>query len=342
MRTIKYFLTALALLTIASCEEYPNYIEDSDFIIEQNSSLFAVYPIAQAVPADGGSYKIKVNGGESWTISLTESNSSAKDWCTVDKTSGSGAGEVTVTVTQSTSFVKNRSLILEFTNADKTKTMKHKVVQATLSLGEDEVMINGLIWSTKNVAAPGTFTNDIDEVGYCYQFNRKQGFPFANSVPEFAPVYSSYTPSESGWIDNAWTNDPCPEGWRVPTGAEVNGIMGESVAGLKASWVSKCEKNGFARNGFVAGIDKAAVSSVTKGNIKSMGGIFLPQSGWLTEGGVLDRAWLVALRTATSLNDNMGGMWLGNTGYVDCWGWGDGQKKRAAMVRCVKKITIED
>ena len=79
MRTIKYSLAALALLTIASCDEYPNYIKDPDFVIEQNSSLFAVYPIAQAVPADGGSYKIKVSGGENWTVALTESNSSAKD-----------------------------------------------------------------------------------------------------------------------------------------------------------------------------------------------------------------------------------------------------------------------
>ena len=345
MKAIKYIIpAALALLTMASCEDYPNYIEDSSYVIESDPTLFAVYPIAEAVPADGGSYTVKVTGSESWTLELTESNSSAQDWCTFSKTSGSGLDEVTVTVTQSTSFVKNRQAVLVFTNSSKTKVLKHKIMQATLTLGEDEVLINGLIWATKNVGAPGMFADDVDQVGYLYQFNRKEGYPFQNSVPEFASAYTSYTPSESGWITNAWTdeNNPCPDGWRVPTGAEVCALLGDSEANRKCIWVTPSEKNGFGRIGYVAGIDASAIGSVTKDNLKSMGGIFIPLSGWLTEGGRLDRDWLVVIRSATSLNESMGGMFLSGYGYTDAWGWGDGQKNRAAPVRCVKKIEIED
>lgn len=341
MKTTKYIAPmVLALLALTSCEDYANYIDDKDFVIESDAKLFAVYPIAKAVPADGGSYKLAVTGNDNWTVELVESNSSAPGWCTLDKTSGSGADSVTVTITQSTSFVKNRSVVLEFSNG--TKTLRHKVMQATLSLGKDEVMINGLIWSTKNVGAPGTFVDEIDEVGMLYQFNRKDGYPYKSSVPEFATAYSSYAPSESGWETSAWSdaNNPCPEGWRVPTGQEVVDLIGGAAADV--NWVEPSAKNGFSRSGLIAGVDKAALGSVTKDNIKSLGGVFLPRSGWLTEGGALDRDWLVTLRTSTSLNDTMGGMWLGNTGYVDAWGWGDGQKNRATMVRCVKKITIED
>ena len=341
MKIMKYLAPALlALMTLTSCEDYSNYIEDKDFVIENDASLFAVYPIAKAVPADGETYKVAVTGSEDWSVRLVDSNSSAAGWCTLDKDSGSGADSVTVTITQSTSFVKNRTVILEFTNGE--KTLRHKVMQATLSLGEDEVMINGLIWSTKNVGAPGTFVGEIDEVGMLYQFNRMTGYEFKSSVPEFASAYSSYSPSESGWVTSAWSeaNNPCPEGWRVPTGQEVVDLIGSTAADV--NWVEPSAKNGFSRSGLIAGVDKAALGSVTKDNIKSLGGVFLPRSGWLTEGGALDRDWLVTLRTSTSLNDTMGGMWLGNTGYVDAWGWGDGQKNRATMVRCVKKISIED
>ena len=30
-------------------------------------------------------------------------------------------------------------------------------------LGEDEVLINGLVWSTKNVGTPGTFATSPDD-----------------------------------------------------------------------------------------------------------------------------------------------------------------------------------
>ena len=341
MKTYKFIAVAsLLTLAVASCEKYPNYIEDKSYKIESDPGVFAVYPVAKAVASDGGTYKVAVNGSSAWTLELVESNSSAPGWCTVDKTSGSGADSVTVTVTQSSSFVKNRSVILKFT--DGNKVLRHKVLQATLSLGEDEVMINGLIWSTKNVGDPGTFVSEIDEVGKLYQYNRKEGYPYQASVPEFADAYKNYVPSETEWVTEGWldANNPCPDGWRVPTGQEVVDLLGSSTADV--NWIEPTESNGFSRSGIVAGVSASALNSVTKDNVKSLGGIFLPRSGWLTEGGALDRDWLVTLRTATSLSDTMGGMWLGNTGYVDCWGWGDGQKVRATMVRCVKKVLIED
>ena len=91
------------------------------------------------------------------------------------------------------------------------------------------------------------------------------------------------------------------------------------------------------------GVDAAAAAQVTKDNHRALGALFLPQSGWINADGVLDRTWLVAVRTATSLSKTHGGMSLGDAGgYRDLWGWGDGQKERAAMIRPVKIIEIEE
>lgn len=345
MKKISLILLCLSgALFFQNCskDDY-NFIKDKDYVIESNPAIFSVSPVAIEVPAEGGTFELKVNGNKDWTASLANSNSTAANWCTIDKVSGSGADVIKVTVKQTGSFVTNRQIIIQV--EDGTKVLRSKVMQATLVLGEDEVLINGLIWSTKNVGATGTFVSDIDEVGMLYQFNRKDGYQFSSTVPDFATAYSNYTPSEKGFIVDAWTdeNDPCPTGWRVPTGQEVVDLMGGSLKDLKAVWVNPTTENGFARSGFVAGISKASVAlGATKETIKSLGGVFLPKSGWLTENGKLDRDWLVVLRTATSLNDTMGGLFLSNTGYTDAWGWGDGNKNRAAMVRCVKIVEIED
>jgi len=339
----KYILLiAGVLILLGSCAKYPNYIEDRNFVIESDPSLFAVYPVATSVPADGGQFELKVTGNESWTVELVESNSKALNWCVVDKKQGTGADVITVTVTASSSFVKNRQIVVQLSNG--TKKLRSKIIQATQVLGEDEVLINGLVWSTKNVGAPGTFVDDMEKVGQVYQFNRKTGYEFINPNPAFTEAYSNYVPSETEWVANAWTeeNNPCPEGWRVPTGQEVVDLLGSTAGSMKCIRI-EANTHGFKTVGLVAGIDKASEGSITKENLKSMGGIFIPKSGWLTENGVRDRDWLICIRTATSLNQNMGGLFLSDINwYTDAWGWGDGQKNRASAVRCVKKLEIED
>ena len=145
-------------------------------------------------------------------------------------------------------------------------------------------------------------------------------------------------------MTSAWTdaNNPCPAGWRVPTGQEICDLMGDSEANLKAVAVDPSAKNGFKIRGYIVGVDKSVAATLTKDNVTSSGALFIPKSGWLNEYGNWDRDWLMVLRTATSLNKSMGGMFLSGYGYTDAWGWGDGQKVRAAPVRCVKILEIED
>ena len=93
----------------------------------------------------------------------------------------------------------------------------------------------------------------------------------------------------------------------------------------------------------IVGVDASTAALVNKDNCRALGALFLPQSGWINSDGVLDRDWLVAVRTSTSLSATHGGMSLGDSGgYRDTWGWGDGQKERAAMIRPVKILEVED
>jgi uncharacterized protein (TIGR02145 family) len=76
------------------------------------------------------------------------------------------------------------------------------------------VVINGVTWATRNVDAPGRFTAKSSDYGKLYQWNRKKGWA---STGESISDWDSSTPSGNTWEK---ANDPCPEGWHVPTLAE--------------------------------------------------------------------------------------------------------------------------
>ena len=315
-------LAGAALLALGSCQK-------EDYKIQSNPDEFAVYPLAIPVAAEGGEYTLQITGHEDWTISLGETNTTAQGWCTLSQTSGKGAAEVKLTVTESSSFVKNRKVILEVSNA--SKTLEAVVIQKTLTLADNEVLIKGNVWATCHVNNPGEFCTSPDELGMYYQYNSKKAWPSSGTIEGW-----SIDPSV---MANAWApeNNPCPEGWRVPTTQEMVDLWEVGAVWRPAA------KTGFARDGIVVGLEPSVAETATKENLKQLGGLFLPKNGWIAEHGAFDRTWLVAVRSATSLSDTHGGMSLGDSGgYRDIWGWGDGPKGRASSVRCIKDLKIED
>jgi len=108
---------------------------------------------------------------------------------------------------------------------------------------ENGVNINGVIWATRNVDAPGTFAENPEDAGMFYQWNRKEGVTFwDNSIPDVTK-----------WED---VNCPCPDGWRLPTAQELHDIR------VNSSWTTQ---NGV--NGRLFGI--------------APNQIFMPAAGWL-------------------------------------------------------------
>lgn len=324
MRKVSYIFSLMVLVLLASCS-------DSDYVIESNPGEFAILPVAVPASAEGGTYEVKITGNRDWKIELSDFNTRTTDWCTLSQTSGQGEATITITVTPSTSFVNNRTVVLNVVSG--RRTLKSKVIQATQVLGENEVLINGHVWSTVNVGEPGTFVSSPDEIGMLYQFNRKVGWsPEPATTPEGWPA--DYTNDGTNWAPE---NDPSPEGWRIPTTQEMADLWN-----IGATWVW-ASQTGFSCDGIIVGIPPAIAATATKDNLKQLGGLFLPQCGWRTGTGVMDRTWLVAVRSATALSATHGGMSLGDSGgYRDIWGWGDGQKDRAAMIRPVKKLDVEN
>jgi len=82
------------------------------------------------------------------------------------------------------------------------------------------VVINGVIWATRNVDKPGTFVKNPEDAGMFYQWNRNIGWsatsPMINSNGD--TVWDSSIPTGDIWEAS---NNVCPAGWRVPTITEL-------------------------------------------------------------------------------------------------------------------------
>ena len=88
------------------------------------------------------------------------------------------------------------------------------VVTATIVAQEETgVVINGVTWATRNVDAVGTFAESPESQGKFYQWNSKNGRTV--TVDTTAPTITVWEA----------VNDPSPDGWRVPTRAEINKLL---------------------------------------------------------------------------------------------------------------------
>ena len=103
------------------------------------------------------------------------------------------------------------------------------------SQAEEGVVINGVRWATRNVDAPGTFAATPESAGMLFQWSRRQGW---NATDEAIPSDWDSTLPAAG---TEWTraNDPCPQGWRMPTETELH-----SLNNAGSVWTSRNGVNG--------------------------------------------------------------------------------------------------
>jgi len=121
---------------------------------------------------------------------------------------------------------------------------------------ETGVVINGVMWATRNVDAVGTFAKNSGSFGMFYKWNDKKTCPVGN-VTDRDTVATWET-----------VNDPSPYGWRVPTRAEIRKLL--DIEKVEYEWTTE---NGVWGGRFT---DKATGKS-----------IFLPGTPWQDYNGTI-------------------------------------------------------
>jgi len=175
--------------------------------------------------------------------------------------------------------------------------------------------IGGIVWANFNVNTPGTFTENETDFGFFYQWNRPIGWDPDELINSYgSTVWNSSIPSGTIWEES---NNVCPEGWRLPTSAEMQNLVESGN-----TWTTK---NGVYGREFGIGSNK----------------IFLPAAGYRNPNN--------GERDNRLGNNAWGDYWTsnynnlifnnGSSNYHDdhCWvGTGD-SKAFGFSVRCVEK-----
>ncbi len=111
---------------------------------------------------------------------------------------------------------------------------------ASESAYDEGILISGIVWATRNVSMPGLFADKPADPGLFYQWNRITGWSHTDPIAaygidgEISDAQWSATNAEgTKWASE---NDPCPEGWRVPTLVEFGRLYDDRH--VTARWVS--------------------------------------------------------------------------------------------------------
>ena len=89
------------------------------------------------------------------------------------------------------------------------------------------VLINGVVWATRNVDAPGAFAATPEDIGMIYQYNIRVGWRYATQYADILSTNGSTVWNTTQNYNPVWeaANDPCPNGWRVPTIIEAQSLI---------------------------------------------------------------------------------------------------------------------
>lgn len=273
---------------------------------------------------EGGSYTVSVATAGEW-----EAVSDAV-WCKVENGSAVGIGEFKVNVEESTDY--------------QYRTANVKVTAGTLErtvfVQHVGTKIGDIVWANANVDDPDTFGRNCQVRGKLYQWNAKVGYPSysANDKGDTETVVPGFTGGAFDVHSETWTdeNDPCPDGWRVPTKAEFETLLAVGEGATPKFWFDFWMTNGMEVAGVYCGLDRELMQKEC-GPGKLNGAIFIPQAGMINRDTCKQEDWWdAAIWTATNVGQtwDMFGLWMnGDNNYGFAW-YGS---RSGLSVRCVLK-----
>lgn len=313
-------------------------------------------PVATALDLDkynvyadviGGTFAVNVATANEWTAT------SDAAWCTVENGSATGVGTFNIVVAKSGDY--------QYRTA--TVTVKAGTLTREVLVQHVGTRIGDLVWANANVGEPDTFGETCEVIGKLYQWNSKTGFQSYTYVgvgddgktptPMGKPddVMPGFDSGKDGQADAGsvvWLeeNDPCPNGWRVPTHEELKKLIGADATEVNKYTVDYWMNSGMSVPGAYCGLDREIMKAeCSKANLN--GAIFVPLSGAIETGRwEVDRrgkqicwwnAYLWSANSATAENTwDALGLYMYSGDNVDCYNVTDWYPSKTAMpVRCV-------
>ena len=272
---------------------------------------------------EGGEYTVAVATAGEW-VAVSDA-----DWCTVENGSALGVGEFKVKVAESTDYqYRTANIKVTAGSLERTVLVQHVGTK-----------IGDIVWANANVDDPDTFGKNCQVRGKLYQWNAKVGYPSysANDHGDTETVVPGFTGGAVDTCSETWKeeNDPCPDGWRVPTKAEFETLLAIDQA-TPYFWFDYYMTNGMSVAGAYVGLDRELMETECgAGHLN--GAIFIPQAGLISRDSCKQEDWWdAALWTATNVGQtwDMHGLWMnGNNDYGFSW-YGS---MSGLSVRCVLK-----
>ena len=252
----------------------------------------------------GGSQTITFSATADWTVTV-KYETQGSEWLAVSPTSGKAGSNISLTLTvqpNTTDVERSATVTITAAEAQKSFTVTQAASNATAEAG---VLINGVVWATRNVDEFRTFVKKPEDAGMFYQWNRPTAWPATGDVTGWDTTASP---------DSIWEpeNDPCPDGWRVPTDKELSGLANNTMT----TW--------------------SKLNGVTGMYFSSDNTVFLPAAGRRLSDGSLDNVGIYGSYWSSTVNSNpfanailFSGLIGANSSISD--------EQRGFSIRCVKK-----